>query len=271
MKKSTLILTLALALPASLSLAQRPGGPGGPPPPGMPPGPPPVQQPGNNQRPPRDGNQPRPGQQQQPMPQGPSPLLHVLDMDDDGIISAGEIDNSPESLAKLDKNKDGKLTKDEFAPLPPQDGQQNPGGDRPKTRNTVSDKNLPPQPFPGQRPAGDGQQPKVGPRDGDAPRAAGPRDGDAPRAAGPRDGDAPPAGARNGGDNNQNHPKPPPLIGALDANHDGVISAEEIANAPKSLESLDKNNDGQLGPREYMGRPEQPPKDDEPVTSSSLR
>jgi hypothetical protein len=236
MKKSTLILTIALALPASLSLAQRPGGPGGPPPPppGMPPGPPPQQQQGNQRR---NGDQ-RPGDQQPP-PQAPSPLLHVLDTDDDGIISAAEIDNSPDSLAKLDKNKDGKLTKEEFAPLPP-DGQ--PPGDRPKTRNTTSDKNLPAEPFPGQRPPGDGQ-PKPGPRDGAAPKM----------------------GANDGSNNNQNHPKPPPLIGALDANHDGVISADEIANAPKALATLDKNNDGQLGPREYMGRPEQPPKDGDPA------
>ena len=33
---------------------------------------------------------------------------------------------------------------------------------------------------------------------------------------------------------------------ALDANHDGVISADEIANAPAVLKTLDKNGDGQL-------------------------
>lgn len=38
----------------------------------------------------------------------------------------------------------------------------------------------------------------------------------------------------------------PPLIAALDANHDGVIDASEIANATAALKALDKNNDGQL-------------------------
>lgn len=38
----------------------------------------------------------------------------------------------------------------------------------------------------------------------------------------------------------------PPLVGALDANRDRTISAEEITNAPTSLKTLDKNGDGQL-------------------------
>src|SRR2546422_6527720 len=40
---------------------------------------------------------------------------------------------------------------------------------------------------------------------------------------------------------------PPPLVVAtLDANHDGVIDAVEIANASQALKSLDKNADGRL-------------------------
>jgi len=50
---------------------------------------------------------------------------------------------------------------------------------------------------------------------------------------------------------------PPPLIAVLDANHDGVISADEIANASKSLLTLDKNGDGQLTQDEL--RPHRPP------------
>jgi len=41
-------------------------------------------------------------------------------------------------------------------------------------------------------------------------------------------------------------PPPPPLIGALDANHDGVIDETEIANASTALRTLDKNGDGKL-------------------------
>ncbi len=50
--------------------------------------------------------------------------------------------------------------------------------------------------------------------------------------------DAPVKGPRPG------HRPPPPLVHALDINHDGVISASEIAAAPTALRSLDTNGDG---------------------------
>jgi len=56
-------------------------------------------------------------------------------------------------------------------------------------------------------------------------------------------------------------PRPmPPIISALDANKDGKIDANEIANASKALKALDTNNDGELtadeinGPRLGAGR-----------------
>jgi hypothetical protein len=52
-------------------------------------------------------------------------------------------------------------------------------------------------------------------------------------------------------------PPPSPVIVALDANHDGVISAYEITNAPAALKTLDKNGDGQLTQDEL--RPQGPP------------
>ncbi len=39
---------------------------------------------------------------------------------------------------------------------------------------------------------------------------------------------------------------PNPLLHIFDTNHDGVIDADEIANAPAALKALDKNGDGQL-------------------------
>jgi hypothetical protein len=54
------------------------------------------------------------------------------------------------------------------------------------------------------------------------------------------------------------HRMPPSLLmQALDVNHDGVIDAEEISNAPAELRTLDKNGDGQLTPDEL--RPPRPP------------
>jgi EF hand domain-containing protein len=56
------------------------------------------------------------------------------------------------------------------------------------------------------------------------------------------------------------HPPRSPLVEALDVNHDGIIDASEIANAPAELLTLDKNGDGQLTPDEYRPhRPHRPP------------
>ena len=44
---------------------------------------------------------------------------------------------------------------------------------------------------------------------------------------------------------------PPLLIRTLDANGDGIIDADEIANASAALRKLDKNGDGKLTPDEY--------------------
>jgi len=68
----------------------------------------------------------------------------------------------------------------------------------------------------------------------------------------------PPGGSTNGPAGGHRHRPPPmPLIEAFDTNHDGIISAAEIANAPAALKTLDKNGDGQLTPDEYM--PPRPP------------
>ncbi len=48
----------------------------------------------------------------------------------------------------------------------------------------------------------------------------------------------------------------PPIVAALDANHDGTIDADEIANASAALKKLDKNGDGKLTPDEL--RPARP-------------
>ena len=60
---------------------------------------------------------------------------------------------------------------------------------------------------------------------------------------------------------------PDPLMNALDLNHDGTLSASEIAVASASLMTLDKNSDGQLTDDEYRvnfgrggrGRGNEPP------------
>ena len=63
----------------------------------------------------------------------------------------------------------------------------------------------------------------------------------------------PPQGPPPGSGTDPHRPPPPPLIAALDANHDGVIDADELANAPAALKTLDRNGDGKLTPDEFHG------------------
>ena len=53
---------------------------------------------------------------------------------------------------------------------------------------------------------------------------------------------------------------PPLVVATLDANHDGIIDAGEIANASQALKSLDKNADGRLSGEELRrSRPTRTP------------
>ena len=56
------------------------------------------------------------------------PIMMALDADQDGTISANEIDMAVVALKKLDKNKDGKLTMDELMPSFEGMGPGGPGG-----------------------------------------------------------------------------------------------------------------------------------------------
>lgn len=50
-------------------------------------------------------------------------------------------------------------------------------------------------------------------------------------------------------------PQKRPVLEALDLNHDGRLSAEELKAAPQSLRVLDKNNDGKITANEVSARP----------------
>ena len=45
-----------------------------------------------------------------------NPLATVLDADGDGVISADELKNASKALSQLDRNRDGKITRDEMYP-----------------------------------------------------------------------------------------------------------------------------------------------------------
>ncbi|NQV25109.1 MAG: EF-hand domain-containing protein [Rhodopirellula sp.] len=92
----------------------------------------------------------------------------------------------------------------------------------------------------GDRGAGRGAEGERGRGDGPPPRREG--DGPPPR----RDGEGGRPGEGGRGGERGFGPPPNPVMMALDADGDHVISAEEIKNASKALASLDKNKDGKL-------------------------
>ena len=127
MKLNPLILVFTIGASASLLLAEdnKPSA-GGPPTPGKPPG------------------QAGPGNSGGPGGQRPAiPIILALDLNKDGVIVAGEITKAAESLKKLDKNGDGKLTEDEYRPQRPgggpgeSGGGRGPGGERPESRGSA--------------------------------------------------------------------------------------------------------------------------------------
>jgi len=120
------IILLALALGASTLVLsaqddnQRPGG-GGPGGPGGPGGGP--------------GGPGGPGGFGGPGGPRTHPIVEALDLNHDGVIDADEIAKASESLKKLDKNGDGKITPDEYRPPRPggpggQGGPDGQGGPR---------------------------------------------------------------------------------------------------------------------------------------------
>lgn len=59
-----------------------------------------------------------------------SPVIIALDANHDGVIDEQEIENASKALKSLDKNGDGKLTREELRPPRPE-GPGVPGGGRP--------------------------------------------------------------------------------------------------------------------------------------------
>jgi Ca2+-binding EF-hand superfamily protein len=184
-----------------------------------------------------------------------SPLLRAIDADHDQAISAAELAAAPAALRTLDTNGDGTLTRAEAGLQMP--GRGGPGGPRREGAGPA-----PEQPAPGpsaedllsmllsfdknadgvlqkaevpERQAGlfaRGDANKDGVLDGAELRKL-----SADQAAAPV---APPSGPRGG------FGRFDLASVALDADQDGEISSQEIANAATALKALDKNDDGQI-------------------------
>jgi len=218
-----------------------------------------------------------------------------------GRPGAGRPDFNPEEmLRRMDRNGDGKVTKDEM-PEPFRDRvagylEENKkdsitAEDLPKLRDRLG---PPPAGRPGETRPGEGRPGESRPmRDGERPESGRPRgeadrprpdaerrpDGDGPR----REGDRPDAERRSEGE----RPRPegerrpdgerrpegegarppfrlPRFIELLDTNRDGRLSREELERAGRLVDELDRNDNGALEPFELLGGgpdgPGQPPR-----------
>ena len=187
------------------------------------------------------------------------PAFRALDTDDDGDISAGEIDAAPESLASLDDDGDGRLSHDELRPR--QDGRRVffgspanlPEGTQVMTLGADEEldiADLPPQ-----------LRNLLSPADGDgdgtasaaellaaimAAQGGKPRDREPGSPEGPV---APSQGTGSGGGGPQVRM---PLMATLDADQDGTVSETELESAAQSLRMLDTDGDGRLSPDELQ-------------------
>jgi Ca2+-binding EF-hand superfamily protein len=208
-----------------------------------------------------------------------NPLFQALDTDEDGVLSAVEIRNAAKSLRKLDKNKDSQLTADEVRPNFPQRG--GPGG-------PDGERRRPERPEGGE--SGGAADPEEIVRnlmafdkngDGKLSRDELPErmQGMLERGHTNKDGFLTPDEIRTmvrtqqspGGDTGREQGRGgpggerriDPMFAALDLNHDGVLSKEEIDAAPASLKALDKNGDGTLTMDELRPAGFGPPHDHE--------
>lgn len=205
-----------------------------------------------------------------------SPLLSALDTNHDGIISGKEMDNAPAALRTLDKNNDGQLTPDEYRPNFGGRGRGEGGGrgegrgeggpEREATgpsarelQDTLMafDKNKDgklskdelPERMQGMFDRGDVNHDGFLTTDEIAKLAAAQSaPAGAPRGEGRGDGNGEGRGEGRGfgGPGGRGPGRGDPVVAALDTDHDGIISAAEINDSPKTLRTLDTNHDGQI-------------------------
>ena len=198
------------------------------------------------------------------------PAFGALDTDDDGEISAAEIDAAAESLATLDEDGDGRLSADE---LRPRRGGPIGGPARTPPEATAA--------FMRFDADADGLLERTelasqfvslltrADADGDGAASEAEilalltTEAEPPPEPEPAESEVREEGATEAAEP-QESPRPGnPLMAVLDPDRDGTVSASEIGSAAQSLRSLDTDGDGRLGMDELR-----PPADGEPEAGS---
>ena len=200
-----------------------------------------------------------------------SPILNGLDVDQDGIVSPSEISGAPAQLRKLDKNGDGKLTRDEAGLQMGRGGgfggRGGDGGGRgggrgeeeapapapsaaeltetlmmfDANKNGKLEKSEVPERMQGMFDRGDTNHDGILTRDEIAKLAEANRQQAGGGGRGPGGGEGRGEGRGPGGPGQFDL-----AFTALDTDQNGEISAEEINRAATSLKTLDKNGDGKI-------------------------
>jgi len=204
-----------------------------------------------------------------------SPILNAVDVNQDGVLSAAEIANAPAQLRKLDKNGDGKLTRDEAGMQMQMGrgpggrggrgrGEGEGGGDEPPSPAPTAEeltatlmmfdanhdgkleKSEVPERMQGMFERGDTNHDGVLTRDEIAKLAEANRQANG-GGEGRGEGRGPGGPGFGGGRGGPGGPNQFDVaFNVLDTNHDGEISSDEINNAATSLRTLDTNGDGQI-------------------------
>lgn len=177
----------------------------------------------------------------------PRLILQALDTNGDGQLSAAELEAASTALLKLDRNHDGQITSDEYSPKL----QDQTAATDMLARLMALDRNgdgvLTPDEMPDRMKAmfARGDANHDGKLTTDEIRAM---------SAGQSD----PQGRPVGRGNVAGNLRMDPVMDALDVDHDGIVSAAEIASAPGALKTLDKDADGTLSVAELRMRQQTP-------------